>query len=257
MTMSSESDNEEFWLDSMASNVDKKAEVPSESQQAFDDDVELPEIHPSSSSEDDYKENRLLPPEAKKALVYLYRNGTVLLYNDPERFHLLCKYEDIVRKHMDAVYMEVVFDKKSGHIFTQVTEPDDDEDIARLVSAKPLSLYQSYLLLVIRRHYQEREAIGEQHIVLDLERLSQLMIPYLDISNSTKRDSERLTNSLKALVDKKLLIKIKGEDNRYQISPIIRNVVNAEFLEDLLAQYERMLKLEGGFCGSEDDPDDD
>ena len=39
---------------------------------------------------------------------------------------------------------------------------------------------------------------------------------------------------------RKFLSVIRGEDGRYEITPIIRYVVNAEFLQSLLTEYEQL-----------------
>ena len=39
------------------------------------------------------------------------------------------------------------------------------------------------------------------------------------------------------MVKRKVLSTIRGEEDRYEITPIIRYVVNASFLETMLAEY--------------------
>lgn len=211
----------------------------------FEDNVISPEIDEKSKAVGNVSESSL-PPELKKSLVHLYRSGSILMSQNKDRYEILCRYENDVRKHLSDVYMDVIFDKKAGHIFTQVLEPDDsDEDFVRLVTVRRLSLYQSILLVVIRKYFQERETAGEQHIVIDLDRLESFLVPYLDLSHSSRKEQEKLRKAVSALVDKRILISIRGEQERFQISPIIRNVVNAEFLENLLEEYQRMLGSPG------------
>ena len=216
-----------------------------EPSQVFEDDVDLPETSGKSvECQNDTLGN--LPPEAKKALVHIYRSGSILLTQNKDRYETLCKYENAVRMHMSEVYMDVIFDKKAGHIFTQISAPDDnDEEPARLVTAKPLSVYQSILLVVLRKYFQERETAGEQRIIIDIERLTSFLVPYLELTHSTRKDTDKLKRAISSMVDKRVLINIRGEEERFQISPIIRNVVNAEFLEDLLIEYKSMLEING------------
>lgn len=186
-----------------------------------------------------------LPPEARKALVHLYRIGSVLYTENKARYEILCRYERQIREHMADVYLEVTFDLLSGHIFTQVASPDDDEEEpARLITAKPLTLYQSLLLVVLRKFFQDREATGERIVVIDFERLASLMTPFIEATNSEKKDTGRLSKAINHMMDKRLLLKVRGEEYRYQINPIIRNVVSAELLESLLEEYKRMIEQE-------------
>ena len=56
------------------------------------------------------------------------------------------------------------------------------------------------------------------------------------------------------MVKRKVLSTIRGEEERYEITPIIRYVVNAIFLETMLAEYTALSQEqlnETGFAGSE------
>ena len=41
-------------------------------------------------------------------------------------------------------------------------------------------------------------------------------------------------------IEKKVLTGLRGEEGRYEITPIIRYVVNAEFLQSLLSEYQQL-----------------
>jgi hypothetical protein len=48
------------------------------------------------------------------------------------------------------------------------------------------------------------------------------------------------------MVERHILSSVRGSDDRFEITPIIRYVVNAEFLESMLAEYKQ-LALDAGF----------
>jgi hypothetical protein len=45
---------------------------------------------------------------------------------------------------------------------------------------------------------------------------------------------------LALMKDKRLISTVRGDDERFEITSVIRYVVNAEFLGRLLAEYERL-----------------
>ncbi len=47
------------------------------------------------------------------------------------------------------------------------------------------------------------------------------------------------------MVTKKILSSVRGSDDRFEITPIIRYVVNAEFLEKMLGDYLNMANEKG------------
>ncbi|MOA16066.1 hypothetical protein D3C78_1362600 [compost metagenome] len=66
------------------------------------------------------------------------------------------------------------------------------------------------------------------------------MTPFLPLSNSTRGDRRALSGALTQMKDKRLISAVRGDDERFEITPVIRYVVNADFLGRLLAEYERL-----------------
>ena len=62
----------------------------------------------------------------------------------------------------------------------------------------------------------------------------------IHLSNHDSKDRKKLSGTLDKFSEKKILSVIRGEDGRYEITPIIRYVVNAEFLQSLLTEYEQL-----------------
>jgi len=137
---------------------------------------------------------------------------------------------------------------KTGVAFVSVMQKEEEaelEDFAEtevvsLITRRTLSLYDTLLLLVLRKHYQDRETAGEQLIVIDQERVASDLSPFLPLTNSSKSDRRKLGPALERMVNKKILKKIRGSKDRYEITPVIRYVVNAEFLEQMLGEYKRL-----------------
>ena len=96
------------------------------------------------------------------------------------------------------------------------------------------------LLLILRKHFQERETAGEQRIIIDIEKIEANLSPFLPLTNSTRSDRRKLDSALKKMTEKHILSAVRGNDDRFEITPIIRYVVNAGFLESMLAEYTRM-----------------
>jgi hypothetical protein len=116
-------------------------------------------------------------------------------------------------------------------------EAADSDESATLIPKRTLSLFDTLILLVLRKHYQDRESAGEQKITIDIERLESYLTPFLPITDHASKDRKKLLVRVKEMVKRKVLSTIRGEEDRYEITPIIRYVVNAGFLETMLAEY--------------------
>lgn len=120
------------------------------------------------------------------------------------------------------------------------------DESTTLIPRRTLSLYDTLILLVLRKHYQDRESAGEQKITIDIERIESYLTPFLPITDHASLDRKKLLARVKALVSKKVLATIRGVEERYEITPIIRYVVSASFLESMLDEY--MLLAEQAEC---------
>lgn len=192
-------------------------------------------------------------PEASRALVSLLRQGVILSSQKPKLFDSLCRYQEVVRRHLSEVYLKLVLDEKSGLAFVASIQTEseadidnsDEEETVSLISRRMLSLYDTLLLLVLRKHYQNRETAGEQRIIVDVERIMSYLTPFIPLTNRGKSDREKLNAALKKMVDKKILSLVRGSEDRYEITPVVRYVVSAEFLETMLVEYMKLAAESG------------
>ncbi|KZZ76888.1 hypothetical protein A3766_12680 [Oleiphilus sp. HI0132] len=200
-----------------------------------------------------------MPHDARRVLVHLMRQGSVMASQKSKLFELLCRHESAIRKHLSEVYLRLVLDQKMGVAFVASadyqndisdinvepgsegnSENQDDPELdesTTLIPKRTLSLYDTLILLVLRKHYQDRESAGEQKITIDIERLESYLTPFLPITDHASKDRKKLLARVKEMVKRKVLSTIRGADDRYEITPIIRYVVSASFLESMLAEY--------------------
>jgi len=193
-------------------------------------------------------------------LVSLMRQGVVLAARKAKVFEALVRHEDAIRAHLAELYLQLVLDERAGVAFIQsrssdVLEGDDDASVdadalaeelddsaegATLIARRTISLYDTLWLLILRKHYQERESAGEQRIVIDIERVESAFVPFLPLTASERSDRRQLNSAITRLVEKRLLSRVRGDDERFEITPVIRYVVDAAFLDTLLAEYVRL-----------------
>lgn len=184
-------------------------------------------------------------PELKRALVELMRTGVVLASAKPQVFDLLCRHQADIEDHLAEIFLRILIDQSAGvALLLQNQEQEgvveDEEDSSALIIRRTLSLYDTLLLLVLRKHYQERQTAGEQQIIIDNERIEALMTPFLPLTNSSRGESRKLGGAITKMKDKKILSSVRGEEGRWEITPVIRYVVNAEFLERMLIEYQTL-----------------
>ena len=196
-----------------------------------------------------------MSPEARRALVSLLRLGVIHATKKAKIFESICRYQLEIRQHLADMYLNLTLDDKAGIAFVSSVEEDDfddDDEPVSLITRRTLTLYDTLLLLVLRKYYQERELSGEHHVVIDIERVESYLTPFLPLTNSMKSDKRKLGAAMKRMVEKRILSSVRSSDDRFEITPIIRYVVNADFLEEMLEEYNR-IAIENGVNVNKED----
>ena len=208
-----------------------------------------------------------LPAEARRALVELMHLGVVTADTRRLVFDALCAHRALIADHLADMYLRMLIDESAGLalLLNVESEGDNEEDSPSLITRRTLTVYDTLLLIVLRKHFFDRETAGDTRIRVDVTQLEDLMMPFLSLTGSTRSDRRRLNGAVDNMKKRKILNAVRGEDDRLEISPVIRYVVNAEYLEHLLEEYHRLAaEAAGGGENSDageefadDDADDD
>lgn len=231
----------DFFDDLIKAHSPAATELDSHSEEQ-DEGVHHAPTEPSSAEPRDAETVAMLPHEARRALVYLLRQGSALARQKSEIFELICRYQDSLRNHLENMYLRLVIDERYGVAFIANAQngEDDDGESVRLIIRRTLTLYDTLLILVLRKYFQDRETQGEHKIVIDIETIEAGLSPFLPLTKSTRSDRRQLVTSLKRMIEKRILGVVRGSENRFEISPLIRYVVSAEFLQYMLNEYIRL-----------------
>jgi len=196
---------------------------------------------PDAASTEVDQQNTGLPHEARRALVYLLKHGVILFDQKRLLFEALCRHRSAIELQLDNLYLRLLLDDKAGvALLLQPETDDDDGDNVTLINRRTLTLYETLLLLVLRKHYQEREATGERKVVVDLAQIEARLTPFLPLTNNSRLDRSKLAGALNRLAERKIVASARGEEERYEITPAIRYLVSADFLQQLLEEYRRL-----------------
>lgn len=196
-----------------------------------------------ADSIDQEEDGDLFPEELKAALVLLLKRGTVLAKSKPALYQLFLRHQNVARSYLAKLYLSLVIDQQAGIVFIASEETDDEQAQPSLISKRTLSLYDTLVILILRKHYQDREATGEQTITIDSDTLLSRLVPFIALTQNSADDRKKLLTSLNKMSERQVLRVISGSEDRYEITPLIRYVVSADVLERLLADY---VELAGG-----------
>ena len=173
--------------------------------------------HADNQTEMEHAQDRdtdaLMPHVARRVLVYLMRQGVILAAENLKLFDLLCRYEAEIRRHLAEVYIQLVLDAKQGVAYIinlkSIQDEQEDEnqhldDFPVLIRKRILTVYDTLILLVLRKYYQERETAGEHKIIIDVERIQSSLIPFIPLTNHDSKDRKKLNAALEKFIEKKV-----------------------------------------------------
>ena len=225
--------------------ADRGSASPPDELEVFSEDAQASLEQQASGPADTDAGKGRFSPEVRRALVELMRSGVVLASAKPVVYELLCRHQPMIENHLADMYLRMLIDQSAGVVLLLQQQEqqaiEDEEESSALISRRTLSLYDTLLLLVLRKHYQERQTAGEQQVIIDVERIEARLTPFLPLTNSSRSDRRKLSGAMTKMKERKLLSPVRGDDGRFEITPVIRYVVNAEFLEQMLAEYQALV----------------
>lgn len=194
--------------------------------------------------------------EIRNTIIELLKHGSITFDERPNLYKTLNSYQNEISSYLRNINILLAHNEEMGVAYIknlyreeEASRSDDDlsdeenfDDDSHLISSRTLSEFDSIVILVLRKYYHERYNSGETKVFVDVDRINSLIIPYVGVSNSNTRALEKINGTLTKLQEKRLVRKENGAyGDRVEIMPLIRFVINAEFMKQLLEEYHNKL----------------
>jgi hypothetical protein len=217
---------------------------------------------PDNSQGTEQKENNPQVSESsaeiRNTIIELLKHGSLTFAERPNMYKTLCSYQNEISSYLRNINILLAHNEEMGVAYIKnlyreeeaaqqktddiLEEQDDFDDDSHLISSRTLSEFDSIVILVLRKYYHERYNSGETNVFLDVDQISSLLIPYVGVANSATRTIEKINGTLTKLQEKRLIRKESGNfGDRVEVLPLIRFVINAEFMTQLLEEYHNKL----------------
>jgi hypothetical protein len=174
-------------------------------------------------------------------LVALMR-GVTYRENDPALWQTLLNLQARVREYVAVLGLEFILDEAEGYAYLRQRLPAEGEaELPRLVPRRQLGYQVSLLLALLRRKLAEFDAqSGDTRLILSREEIIELMRVFLpDVANEA-RLMDRTDTHIKKIEEMGFLRRLRGQDDRFEVSRILKAFVDAQWLSQLdqrLAAY--------------------
>lgn len=213
------------------------------------------DVHDAGAAEDTFDERLrdaedaplplgVMPAAGRIAMIELLARGSIWARKSPERFDGFMLHKAEILTALGNMNLSAMIDSVSRLVVLMQRRSTDDEGLT-LIRTNPMTLMDTLVALILRKHYRDRESVGEQIITIDTEAIQEQLMPLLPPSNHSSLDQKKLSSTLDRLKKHCLLVSVRGEDNRFEVSPAIQTVLSVPQLTTLLRRYQE-LAAEGG-----------
>lgn len=180
-----------------------------------------------------------LPLETRRVLVQLLSGPALDGRRHPKLWPVLVRDEAAVRAHLAELFLELVIDRDLQVAFTRQADASE-LDLPVLLRRAQLTFIDSVLVLYLRQRLTEADAHAERAVVA-LDDINEHMALYQRAVNTDHAGfSKRVQASLEKVKKHHIVQKIRGADDRYEISPTLKLLFPADEIVQLTALYERM-----------------
>jgi hypothetical protein len=126
-------------------------------------------------------------------------------------------------------------------------------DVPVLLRRAPLTFVQSALVLVLRQQLTQADARGERAVVSSQEMLEHLRVFEPDRNADRAKFERQASGAVEKAVQLTLIRRLRGDEDRYEVSPALKLLFPAEEILALTEMYARLSQAPDADDG-EDEP---
>ena len=200
-----------------------------------------------------------LPLDTRRVLVQLLLGPTLDAQRQSKLWPVLLRDEAVLRARLHELFLDLVVDHDQQVAFTRQVE-DDEADLPVLLRKAPLTFIQSALVLFLRQQLTHADARGERAVVSRDEMLEHLGVFERDGNGDQARFGRQAAGAIERAGQLNLLRRLRGGEERYEVSPALKLVFPAEQIQALTRTYAQLAdapprqpaeRAEGADCAPE------
>lgn len=180
------------------------------------------------------------PPDYAPVVLKLLQG---VIYSDDPHWDRLQSYLIPIKEYFSKIGLQVQNYETEG--FAYLEQPDYDptdggEPLPRLTIRRQLT-FKVTVLCVLLREQLRRFDISDKtgRLVLSIEEIRDLLQPYFLQGNNEEKFRQEIDKLVEKVVEFGFLKRLSGQDENYEVRPILKAKIDAEMLESLKQKLER------------------
>lgn len=207
---------------------------------------EEPELAPSPSAPEAALKSALfegdtgvLPLEVRRVLCQLVAGPSVDAGRHLALWPVLLRYETTLRSQLCELFLELVVDREAGVAFVRQAVTGE-LDTPVLLRSLPLTFIDTVLLLHLRQQLLDGEAQGCRAVVEEGALVDALSVYEKNVSTDRAGFAKRVAAAIGKMRESHVLERLRGSEDRYEVSPTLKLLFSAEDVQALVQVYREL-----------------
>lgn len=184
----------------------------------------------------------VLGEQPRRALLELIKGPYLSGVKAPALWSALLADETGIRSRLDELFLELVLDRMGEFAFVRNVSTTELK-VPSAVRSAALTFLDTAMLLVLREMLLTGE--GEGRVIVGRDEVFEQLSVYRTVDRDESDFAKRLNSSWLNMKNKLRVIHQAGAEDRAEISPVLRLIVDAEQIQAIGAEYRRIAAADG------------
>ena len=189
---------------------------------------------------------------SRKALVQLLKGPMVNALQHVEVWRAITTDQDALNAVLNNLFLELVLDEDAGVAFTRPANGGQDvlvgnnktEAMPKVLRTETLSHFDTLIILILRQELTM--APPGERVIVDREEIREQVLLYrVDEERDEAKLAKRFDAAFRRIVDYSLAKKTETPE-RFEVSPALRQIFDADTVAGVRAEYEKFNKAAHG-----------
>jgi hypothetical protein len=173
-------------------------------------------------------------------LVRLLLGPTLDAKRHSKLWPILARDETVIRARLHDLFLDLVVDHGQQVAYIRQVDADVDMEIPVLLRRLPLTFIDSALMLFLRQRLTAADAHSER-AVISLQEMSEHLANYERQGNTdSAKFGRQVVNAIEKAKEHSLLLKLRGTEDRFEVSPTLKLVFSADAVSALNTLYAEL-----------------
>jgi hypothetical protein len=178
-----------------------------------------------------------LAENSRRALLELIKGPYLSGVKTPALWSALLGDESSIRSRLHELFLDVIIDRVGEFAFVRAVSTDEIA-VPTTVRTRSLTFMDTAMLVVLRQMLLAGE--GEGRVIVGQEEVFEQLWVYRTADRDESDFTRRMNASWQTMKNTLRVIHQAGADDRVEVSPVLRLIVDAEQIAAIGAEYRRL-----------------